>query len=542
MGVVYEARQLDPPRTVALKALPTARLRTPVERVRFRREAQVAARLDHSGIVPVYDIGEADGIPFYTMRLATGGALSAVLGRYQADPPAAARLVAGLARAVHHAHQRGVLHRDLKPSNILLDADGCGMVGDFGLVRDLAEPEPLTRTTELIGTPAYMAPEQTQSKAGPITVAADIYGLGAVLYACLTCRPPFAGPNPADVLLKVRDTNPDPPGRSNPRVPRDLSAIVQKCLEKDPAARYASADDLADDLERFLCGKPVRAKPIGAVRRALRWAVRHPVQSVFTAVTALAVVAAIALGAWNWQQAERHRLEMRLAHESEERQRFFAGLERVRQRRADPLPGWSRENLADLRDLAELAPAEDRQPDLRSEAASALSALDLVPSGILGADFPAYAVDYSPDGRWLAAAEWKADPVTGVMRVRLYYTGDGTFTSLPLGPDAGYSGWLRRAEREGGFRAVRFSPDGRWLVAGTRDGRLVRWDLDHPDAEPVSWSASGRRPSGVSVGGPVRWLHSRRDVALRFEAHDSWVDSSYRRLNRSGGARSPTSA
>lgn len=480
-GVVFEAAEHPTGRVVALKALVGARLLTPVERVRFRREARVAALLDHPHILPVYATGEADGTPFYTMRLAPGGPLSRALDRFRADPTAAAALVARLARGVHFAHQRGILHRDLKPSNILLDEAGRGYVADFGLVRDLADPDPVTGTRELVGTIPYMAPESTAAREG-WTVAVDVYGLGGVLYACLTGRPPFEGKSDADTLLKVRSDPPTPPAHLNPLVPRDLDAVCRKCLEKDPAARYPSAAALADDLDRFGRGEPVRAKPIGPARRALRWVRRRPLPAALGAVAALAVVTAIAFGLRTWQQQQLHRLELRVAHEAEERERFVAGLERVRQRRGNPYTDWSRDTLADLRVLGGLPAAAGHLPDLRSEAAAALAAVDLVPGPLL-ADFPAYASHFSADSRWLAVAGWEAYD-----RGRVELTDRRTLArrDLTFPVDAT---WRAREDRPDGARSVRFSPDGRWLVVGTRSGWLVRWDMDALGAPPLAWPA-----------------------------------------------------
>ncbi|HVK12357.1 MAG TPA: serine/threonine-protein kinase [Gemmataceae bacterium] len=485
-GVVFEAREADTGRVVALKALVGAHLLTPIERVRFRREARTAALLDHPHILPVYAAGEADGTPYYTMMLAAGP-LSRALDRFRADPKAAAALVAGLARGVHFAHQRGILHRDLKPSNVLLDDAGRGYVSDFGLVRDLADPDPVTRTRELVGTVPYMAPESTVARGGG-TLAVDVYGLGGILYACLTGRPPFEGASDADTLIAVRTRPPTPPAARNPRVPRDLDAVCRRCLEKEPAARYPSAADLADDLDRFARGEPVRAKPVGPVRRALRWARRHPVPTALGATAATAVLVAAAVGARAWERERWHRLELRAARDAEDRQRFFAGLERVRQRRGDPYPGWSAETLADVRALTALPAARDHRAALRSEAAAALAALDLVPAGVLDPDRPSYGVDYSPDGRWLAAGRWGSDG--GATGVRLYdpATGD-VVRDLPIPADAAGTRWEAAAGRGDRVPAVRFSPDVRWLVAGTSSGRLACWDLNDSRARPRVWPA-----------------------------------------------------
>ena len=482
-GVVFEATELATGRVVALKALVGAHILTPVERVRFRREIKAASILDHPAVLPVLDAGEVDGTPFYTMMLAVGGPLSKSLERYTPDPKAAAALVARLARGVHFAHQRGILHRDLKPSNILLDGAGAGYVSDFGLVRDLADPDPLTRTRELVGTIPYMAPESTVSR-GACTVAVDVYGLGCILYACLTGRPPIEGASDADTLLRVRTDAPPPPARLNPQVPRDLDAVCRKCLEKEPGRRYSSAAELADDLDRFGRGAPVRAKPVGPMQRAWRWVKRNPAPTALRAVAALVVVAATGLGIWNWdRQRLQHRIELRTAENERDRQRFFAGLERVRQRRSERYNGWTRDTLADVRELAGRSAAREFLPELRSEAATALGATDILP-GPLVSDFPAYASHFSADRRWFAVAGSQADRVG---RVELTDRTTDIRETLAFPVDTAWQS--RMGSKPDGARSVRFSPDNRWLVVGTRSGWLVRWDMRDRTATPLAWPA-----------------------------------------------------
>jgi serine/threonine-protein kinase len=263
MGVVYQARQLRPDRLVALKMMRAGAFATPEERDRFRFEAETHAALDHPGLVPIHQVGEADGRPFMSLKYLEGGSLAARLkaGRYAPRPAAA--LTASVARAVQHAHDRGVLHRDLKPANVLLDAAGNPHVGDFGLARRLAAEHSLAPTGTALGTPWYMAPEQARGERG-LTVRADVFSLGAVLYELLTGEPPFRGATYEATLARLLDAKPAvPPRQHNPAVPRDLEAVCLKCLEKDPADRYASAAEAADDLTRFLNNEPVAARPPG---------------------------------------------------------------------------------------------------------------------------------------------------------------------------------------------------------------------------------------------------------------------------------------
>jgi WD40 repeat protein len=294
MGVVYRAEQASPARTVAVKTL----LDVPDDRTaaRFRREAQAMARLDHPHIVPVYEVGEwASGtvrLPYFTMKWYAGGSLDAAACGPGTAVAEHARLVETVARAVHHAHQRGVLHRDLKPSNILLDADGRPAVADFGLAGQFDPDAPAPMSKSVVGTPAYMAPEQARDPAG-VTTAADVYGLGAILYHLLTGRPPVAADNPVAALQLLGRNAPDRPSAVNPAVPRDLETVCLKCLEADPRSRYPSADAVADDLARWRNGESIAARRPGPAERVWRAVRRHPVVTALSLATAAAVVFAL---------------------------------------------------------------------------------------------------------------------------------------------------------------------------------------------------------------------------------------------------------
>lgn len=293
MGVVYRATQTAVGRAVAVKTLHAGPHATAVERARFRREAEAMARLDHPNIAPVYHVGEHDGRPVLVMAYYPGGSLGARPSGPGTDPREYAGLVEAVARAVHHAHQRGILHRDLKPSNILLDEAGEPHVADFGLAGLFDPSDPSAHTAAVVGTPGYMAPEQARDPT-QVTTAADVYGLGAVLYALLTGRPPFRAETALATLEQAANQTPARVTVLNPDVPRDLEVVCLKCLEKDPARRYASAAELADDLTRFLDGRPILARPVSTWVWAAQLVRRHPVVAGMVAVTLLAMVSAIA--------------------------------------------------------------------------------------------------------------------------------------------------------------------------------------------------------------------------------------------------------
>src|SRR5205814_7250332 len=297
MGIVYRAKQRAPSRIVALKMILPAHLNSPGAVNRFRAEAEAAASLDHEGILPIYAVGEHDGAPFYSMKLAEGGTRSAKIDKYRDKAREAAALIAKLARAVAFAHEHGILHRDLKPGNVLFDSAGKPYVSDFGLAKWLRRECDLTQTLAILGTPYYMAPEQaTDSRA--VTAAADVYSLGAILYHLLTGRPPAFGNTPMEVLRHAAVERPKSPRLTSRHVPRDLETICLKCLEKEPASRYASADALAADLDCFYAGRSIQARPAGLTSRAWRWSRRNPVAAGLSATTvALLVVLAVILPA-----------------------------------------------------------------------------------------------------------------------------------------------------------------------------------------------------------------------------------------------------
>ena len=305
MGVVYLAQQRTLNRPVAVK-MPPADLGAH-ERFRFRTEAEAAACLQHPHIVQVHETGEHEGRPFLVMEMLEGGSLAQKLAPAPLAARPAAELLERLARAVQYAHERGVIHRDLKPANVLHTADGTPKVTDFGLAKRMSDtlwpggqaPQAQTETGAILGTPSYMAPEQAAGQGKDAGPATDVYALGAILYECLTGRPPFKGATALETAQQVLQDDPMPPRKLQPSVPRDLETVCLKCLAKQPTKRYASAADLADDLRRHLDGRPVTARPIGPAARAWRWTRRNPRTAALTVAVLIALL--LPAGIWFWR-------------------------------------------------------------------------------------------------------------------------------------------------------------------------------------------------------------------------------------------------
>jgi WD40 repeat protein/tRNA A-37 threonylcarbamoyl transferase component Bud32 len=293
MGIVFKARNVRLERIVALKMILAGHLATPMENRRFRVEAENIAQLDHPNIVPLYEVGSQDGQHYFTMRLVDGGSLASEILRFTSHPRAAVELMVTVARAVHYAHQRGILHRDLKPANILLDKSGQPHVTDFGLAKRLVRDASLASVSSVVGTPSYMAPEQA-SRNRALSTASDVFSLGAILYELLTGRSPFRADTAFDTLLQVVQKDPERPRAFNQSVDRDLETVCLKCLAKDPGNRYQSALALAEDLERWLAGEPIKARATSAWKRLRMWVRRRPSMAALVAASFLVVVIGIA--------------------------------------------------------------------------------------------------------------------------------------------------------------------------------------------------------------------------------------------------------
>ena len=385
MGVVYKARHRKLGRLVALKMIRALDLVPRGDVERFHIEAKAAAQLEHPNIVPIYDVGEYAGRPYFTMRLIEGGNLAAHLAEIRGNGRVIAGLLAPVARAVHHAHQHGILHRDLKPANILLDprhtpdsvtrsspsdsarspapsqppapvfapatgseSDWVPFVTDFGLAKRFDVDNRMTQSGAVMGTPAYIPPEQASGERGRVCAASDVYALGAILYEALTGRPPFTGSSVGDILYQVLETEPTPPRSIDPALDRDLETICLKCLEKNPARRYASAADLADELQRWLNHEPIEARPTGTWERLGKWARRRPaivgLLSLLAAVTVIAFITVLLL----YQKANRQTRLTRDANQRANEQAQIAREEAQRRVEAEQVAKVGLEALGSL--------------------------------------------------------------------------------------------------------------------------------------------------------------------------------------------------
>ncbi len=375
MGVVYKARQASLNRTVAIKMILGGHLASEAELERFHTEAEAAARLEHPNLVAIYEIGAHEGQPYFSMQWIDGRSLAAQVSGSQSrlSNQQAAQLLATVARAVHHAHQRGILHRDLKPANILLDARGQPHVSDFGLARNITAEDHATIPGAVLGSPGFMAPEQAAGKTRQLTTAVDIYGLGAILYFLLTGRPPFSEASHLETLRCVLGKEPARPKCVDPKVDRDLETICLKCLEKDPQRRYSSADALADDLERWLRQEPIHARPAGAAEQVLKWARRKPALASLMGAVILIAAAGFAAVLWEWRQAENARRRAARAEQDAVERLYGSYLAQARANRWSGQPGRRFDSLEALGKAAGIRPALD----LRNEAIACLALPDV---------------------------------------------------------------------------------------------------------------------------------------------------------------------
>jgi tRNA A-37 threonylcarbamoyl transferase component Bud32 len=521
MGVVFKARQVKLDRIVALKMIRTVDLPDPDLRGRFLREAEAIARLQHPNIVQIYEVGEHDGLPFLALEFCPGGSLDKKLNGAPLPPRDATTLLEALAGALHAAHEANVIHRDLKPANVLLDARGTPKVTDFGLARKLDE-QGETLTGAVMGTPPYMAPEQAWGKSlvQPLGPAVDVYALGATLYECLTGRPPFRAASPLQTLELVWSQDPLPPTRLNPAVPRDLETICLKCLHKNPTRRYASALELAEDLKRFLAGRPITARPVGRLERTAKWARRQPLAAALLGAVVLVTLGALAALGLAWRAAlneaqarqEAYSAEVRFNRQLEE-QLYFSRIALADRELRAGKSAWALHWL-------ELCPAELRHFEwhyLRRLARGQ------APARWEGHQRGVSCVAFHPGGKTLASAGF--DGTVGLWQVE--------------SPRGGAGKLLHRLDgRQGSVNWVCFAPGGQRLASSGADGSVIVWQTStgkpwkrfpvqdqpiaplafHPNGHLLASATYDNKPGEVDL-----WDVRRARVVGRFRGHTSGI-------------------
>jgi WD40 repeat protein len=565
MGVVYEALQLHAVRIVALKMVAAPQRRQHEDLIRFRLEGESLARLRHPNVVQVFEVGIHEGQPFFSMEYVDGGTLADAL-REDAYPPAqSAGLVESLARAMHAAHQCGIVHRDLKPANILLtraDTAAGGSrgwagpqmakVSDFGLAKELGNDCGLTHTGQILGTPSYMAPEQALASGKAVGIPADVYALGTILYELLAGRPPFRAETPWDTMMQVVHEPPAPPSRWRAGVPGDLDTVALKCLEKEPAKRYATADALAEDLRRFVAGEPILARPVSAWERAVKWARRKPANAAFAAALAVAILALAVQGVWSYRRISR-------ALAAAEAQTYLATKGEADLLRLAHPTGWRDRALRSLGRLTAIDTPGRDLVELRSQAVACLGELDVREvARLTGSKGMIRSLDFSPDGRTLATASEEDDPLIWDLEGRRlarrvvdpaldppqFRTPNAPWPSVRFRPGGGllYATWDRSVAEidspgAGSPRTFATAPAPIRSVNLDREGRLVvvGWAYNHIgvfDAAtgtlkrkfeatpmgvlvPVAVSPDGSQVASVGPGGEVQVHDLRHDVPPR---------------------------
>lgn len=537
MGVVFRARQRSLNREVAIKMILSGRFASADELRRFRIEAEAAALLDHPNIVPIHDVGQHEDTPYLTMALIDGSSLAERISRSEFTLSSGqsqqartcqkqiVRLVQTLAAAAHHAHQRGVIHRDLKPANILFDADNQPRIADFGLARQIDSGTLQTASSQLAGTPSYMAPEQARLKSSELTTSVDVYALGAILYELLTGRPPFRGGTALETLHHLLEEEPTDPHSVNPLVDRELAFICLKCLEKEPARRYESAAALAEELQRWIEGRPIEARPTSQIVRLIKWSRRRPAIASLSVFSILALFAFIVLLLVSRSRIEERRLfaeaQKQLADEAANREQLEKNrLHQLLNRLDFDHAGkqlQSGETAEAFAYLAHLVRENPTSADFRRRLLNALlHEVTVVPAA------PAWRhpaginqVAFAPDGARVALAG-----VHGHIQVLDVQSGDGLvqfvahshlITALVFNPEgsrllsASKDGTARVWDARSGERLLNlthqapvnhagFSPDGLWIVTASDDRFSTRWSAGSGES-----SGSRKHPAPVSI-------------------------------------------
>ena len=497
MGVVWLARQEGVNRRVALKIIRAGHLAGAAEIRRFHTEAEAAGRLDHPNIVPIYEVGEQDGLHYFSMKYIEGCSLAEEVQGQAMNCRRAARLLATLAHAVQYAHQHGVLHRDIKPGNILLDESGEPRLTDFGLAKVGEGDLSRTQSVAVLGTPAYMAPEQAAGRSKHITTAADIYGLGAVLYELLSGRAPFQGESADEIRQKVQSEEPNQLRSLRSEVPVDLETICHKCLQKDPVHRYESAGALAADLECCLRGEPISARPVSDWERAWKFMRRHPMPSLLTASLIVAVLSGLLGVTWQWRKAEQQR-------------KVTAKLNvRLQVQRAEDVFASGQVHLG----LASLARVLRDQPDDRLAQERLVNALQQ----------RTYLVSLGP-----SAAAPGGRAANSALLFRAARSGDGRLLALATNDSnieirdarSNHTIQIITAAHTNVIRSVSFSTDGRRLVSASADHTAKVWDvatgkllLTMPHPATVQFAE-------ISPGGTTIITASRDGIARLWSAED----------------------